>query len=82
LAQIYQCRGDYERSEQYYRTALGVAEAVGEPQLLFPCYEGLATLMIESGDEAEATVWVSRSRQVQEATGWTSDMFLALPFLC
>jgi adenylate cyclase len=82
LAQIYQCRGDYERSEQYYREALGVAEAVGEPQLLFPCYEGLATLMIEAGDEAEANVWLSRSRQVQEATGWTSDMFLALPFLC
>jgi predicted ATPase/class 3 adenylate cyclase len=82
LAQIYQCRGDYERSAYYYRKALAVAEAMSEPQLLFPCYEGLATLAIESGDEAEATRWLARSREVQETTGWTSDAFLVLPFLC
>ena len=54
LAQVYQCRGEYEPSAHYYKRALEVAEAVGEPQLLFPCYEGLATLAIERGDEAEA----------------------------
>jgi adenylate cyclase len=82
LAQVYQCRGDYEPSGHYYRRALEVAESVGEPQLLFPCYEGLATLAIERGDEAEAEAWLQRSREVQETTGWSSDTFLVLPFLC
>ncbi|HEV8143804.1 MAG TPA: adenylate/guanylate cyclase domain-containing protein [Methylomirabilota bacterium] len=82
LAQVYQCRGDYEPSAHYYKRALEVAESVGEPQLLFPCYEGLATLAIERGDEAEAETWLTRSRDVQETTGWSSDTFLVLPFLC
>jgi adenylate cyclase len=82
LAQIHQCRGDHEQSERYYREALEVASAVGEPQLLFPCYDGLATLAIEAGDETEAERWLAKSRDVQQATGWTSDTFLVLPFLC
>jgi predicted ATPase/class 3 adenylate cyclase len=82
LAQVYQCRGDYEPSAHYYTRALEVAESVGEPQLLFPCYEGLATLAIERGDEAEAEKWLTRSREVQETTGWSTDTFLVLPFLC
>jgi len=82
LAQIYQCRGEYDRSAHSYREALEVAEAVGEPQHLFPCYDGLATLAIEQGDEAEAECWLAKSRQVQETTGWSSDAFVVLPFLC
>jgi adenylate cyclase len=82
LAQIHQCRGEAEQSARYYREALEVASTVGEPQLLFPCYDGLATLAIEAGDEAEAEAWLAKSRSVQEATGWTSDTFLVLPFLC
>ncbi|MGH6689298.1 MAG: tetratricopeptide repeat protein, partial [Gammaproteobacteria bacterium] len=82
LGQIHQCRGEYERSADRYREALDVAEEVGEPQLLFPCYDGLATLAIERGDEAEAEQWLTRSRGVQAATGWSSDTFFVLPFLC
>jgi adenylate cyclase len=82
LAQIYQCRGDGERSAHYYGRALEVAEAVGEPQLVFPCYEGLATLAIEREDDAEAEAWLAKSREVQERTGWSSEAFLVLPFLC
>jgi len=82
LAQVYQCRGEYEPSAHYYQRALDVAESVGEPQLLFPCYEGLATLAIERGDEAEAEAWLTRSREVQDTTGWSTDTFLVLPFLC
>jgi adenylate cyclase len=81
-AQILQCRGDFERSETCYREALAVAEEVGEPQLLFPCYDGLATLAIERGDETEAEEWLAKSRHAQEITGWSSDTFLVLPFLC
>jgi adenylate cyclase len=82
LAQIHQCRGDHEQSARYYREALEVASAVGEPQLLFPCYDGLATLAIEEGNDAEAEAWLTKSRDVQQATGWTSETFLVLPFLC
>ena len=81
-AQIHQCRGEYARSAEYYREALAVAEAVGEPQLLFPCYDGLATLAIEQGNEAEAEEWLAKCRQAQEVAGWSSDTFLVLPFLC
>ena len=82
LAQIHQCRGEHAQSAHYYREALEVASAVGEPQLLFPCYDGLATLAIEAGNDAEAEAWLTRSREVQQATGWTSETFLVLPFLC
>ena len=82
LAQVYQCRGDGERSEGHYREALALAEAIGDPQLLVPCYDGLATLAIERGDDEQADHWLARCRQVQEATGWTSETFLVLPFLC
>jgi adenylate cyclase len=82
LAQVYQCRGDGARSETYYQEALALAESVGEPQLLVPCYDGLATLAIERGDDQAADGWLDRCRAVQEATGWTSDTFLVLPFLC
>jgi adenylate cyclase len=81
-AQIHQCRGDYGESARYYREALELAEALGEPQLLVPCYEGLATLAVEQGDDAEAEAWLARSRNTQEATGWSADTFRVLPFLC
>lgn len=82
LAQIYQCRGDHALSAEHYREALALAEAIGEPQLLFPCYDGLATLAIEAGDDVEAERWLARSHELQEAAGWSSESFLVLPFLC
>ena len=82
LAQVHQCRGDVDSSRRYYTEALELAEQVGEPQLLVPCYDGLGTLAIERGDEAEADHWLERGRAVQEQTGWTSETFLVLPFLC
>jgi len=82
LAQVHQCRGDADSSRRYYEEALGLAEEIGEPQLLVPCYDGLGTLAIERGDEADADRWLERGRSVQESTGWTSETFLVLPFLC
>jgi adenylate cyclase len=82
LAQIYQCRGDYARSREYYERALAVAETIGEPQLLFPCYDGLSTLAIERGDDAEAEQWLARSGAVQSSAGWTNEGFFVTPFLC
>jgi predicted ATPase/class 3 adenylate cyclase len=82
LAQVHQCRGDADSSRRYYEEALGLAEEIGEPQLLVPCYDGLGTLAIERGDEADADRWLERGRAVQELTGGTSETFLVLPFLC
>lgn len=81
LAQIYQCRREVDRSRRSYLDALKIAEAVGEPQLLVPCYEGLATLALERDDETEADEWLAKSRRVQESTGWSSDVSLLLPFV-
>jgi class 3 adenylate cyclase/tetratricopeptide (TPR) repeat protein len=82
VAQIYQCRGETRESGERYRRALAVAEPIGDPQLLVPCYEGLAVVAIEDGDEAAAEEWLGRSRAMQEKTGWGEDSFLVLPFLC
>lgn len=82
LAQIHGCRGDAAESERHYRRALAVAEQLGEPQMLVPCYEGLATIAIENGRDAEADEWVTKSREVQAATDSATDSFLLLPFLC
>jgi adenylate cyclase len=82
LAQIYQCRGDSEQSARRYHEALELAERLGDPQLLVPCYEGLATLAIEREDEAEADRWLERSRAVSETSQSSGDSFLTLPFLC
>jgi predicted ATPase/class 3 adenylate cyclase len=82
LAQVHQCRGDADSSRRYYEEALALAEEIGEPQLLVPCYDGLGTLAIERGAETEADTWLERCKTVQQATGWTSETFLVLPFLC
>jgi adenylate cyclase len=82
LAQIHQCRGDAEASERRYREALELDEPLGDPQLLVPCYEGLATLAIERDDEKEAHLWLARSRAIAERSEASGDTFLTLPFLC
>ncbi len=82
LAQIYQCRGDGERSARHYREALELAERLGDPQLLVPCYEGLATLAIEREDEEEADRWLARSRAISEKSEASGESYLTLPFLC
>ena len=81
LAQIHQCRGDSAASRGYYERACAVAEAIGDPQLLLPCYEGLATLAIEEDDEDAAERWLERSRAVQSATGWSAETSLLVPFV-
>ena len=50
LGQIHQCNGEHTQAFAMYEEALGLAEQVGEPQLLFPCYDGLATLYLDTGN--------------------------------
>jgi adenylate cyclase len=82
LGQIRQCHGDHEPALAAYREALALAEKVGEPQLLFPCYDGLATLYLDSGDGAQAEFYLAKAQDVCERAGVEPDALLVLPFLC
>jgi adenylate cyclase len=81
LGQIHQCHGDPERALQYYQEALGLVEQIGEPQLLFPCYDGLATLYLDRGEEAQAEEFMLKAQQVCEQAGLEPDSLVVLPFL-
>jgi adenylate cyclase len=82
LAQIYQCQDQLEESKRYYEEACAIAEEIGEPQLLFPCYDGLATLYLALRDTAKAEEYLAKAREVCRQTGYTADALIMLPFLC
>jgi adenylate cyclase len=82
LGQIQQCHGDHGRAFACYREALALAERIGEPQLLFPCYDGLATLHLDAGDMASAEAYLSQAQAVCERAGLDPDALTLLPFLC
>jgi adenylate cyclase len=82
LGQIHQCHGEHARALAAYEEALGLAEQVGEPQLLFPCYDGLATLALDAGNQALAEVYLAKSQEVCERAGIDPDALMILPFLC
>lgn len=82
LGQIRQCHGDQTLALASYQEALALAEQVGEPQLLFPCYDGLATLHLDAGNEAMAELYFTKAKQVCERAGVEPDALLVLPFLC
>ncbi|HZM34529.1 MAG TPA: adenylate/guanylate cyclase domain-containing protein [Burkholderiales bacterium] len=82
LGQIHQCHGDPEKAFGYYREALSLAEEIREPQLLFPCYDGLATLCLDNGEMAEAERYLVKAAEVSERAGLDRDSLVVLPFLC
>jgi adenylate cyclase len=82
LGQIHQCHGEPAKALDYYREALALAEDIGEPQLLFPCYDGLATLYLDQGDAAEAERHLIKAAEVSERAGLDRDSLVVLPFLC
>ncbi|MGH2592146.1 MAG: adenylate/guanylate cyclase domain-containing protein [Anaerolineae bacterium] len=81
LAQIYQCHGMLEEALRAYQEALTLAEETGEPQMLFPCYNGLGALYLEIGDEEEATRYLDKAQQVVSEAGYSADSLFVLPFL-
>jgi adenylate cyclase len=81
LGQIRQCHGDRAPALAAYQEALALAEQVGEPQLLFPCYDGLATLYLDAGDGAKAELYLAKAQEVCERAGVEPDALLVLPFL-
>ena len=82
LGQIRQCHGDHALAFASYQEALVLAERVGEPQLLFPCYDGLATLYLDAGNVAMAETYLAKAQAVCERAGVEPDALLVLPFLC
>jgi adenylate cyclase len=81
LGQIYQCHGDPTRAIAHYREALTLAEEADEPQLLFPCYDGLATVHLDLGDEGQAEEFMQKAQAVCERAGLEPDALVVLPFL-
>ena len=81
LGQIYQCHGQPERALEYYTEAQGIAEDIAEAQLLFPCYDGLATLYLDMDDEARAEEYMLKAQAICEQAAIDPDSFIMLPFL-
>ena len=82
LGQIHQCHGEHRQAFTMYQEALDLAEAVGEPQLLFPCYDGLATLYLDAGDQVKAELYLAKAGEVCARAGVEPDALMVLPFLC
>lgn len=82
LGQIHQCRGDHRLAFAAYEEAMGLAERVGEPQLLFPCYDGLATLYLDAGNLAMAETYLAKAQELCRRSGLEPDALLMLPYLC
>jgi adenylate cyclase len=81
LGQIHQCNGQPELAGRLYNEALEVARETGEPQLLFPCYDGLATLNLDLDNLAEADRYFSLAQQVCAEHGVDPESLVVLPFL-
>lgn len=81
LAQIYQCHGQPRLALARFQEALDLAEQTQDPQLLFPCYDGLATLHLELGDDTRADEYMHQAQAVCERTGLDPDSLVVLPFL-
>ena len=65
-----------------YEEALALAERAGEPQLLFPCYDGLATLYLDTGNQPLAERYLALAQELCERAGLEPDALMMLPFLC
>ena len=82
LGQIHQCHGNADTALRYYEEALALAEEMGEPQLIFPCFEGMATVFLDQGDDARAESYFIRADEVCAKAGVDRDSLVVLPFLC
>jgi adenylate cyclase len=81
LGQIYQCHGRPRDARALYCEALGLAGETGEAQVLFPCYDGLATLCLDEGNLAEAERYFGLARGVCERHDLDPEALVILPFL-
>ena len=82
LGQIHQCHGEHRQAFAMYEEARALAEQVGDPQLLFPCYDGLATLHLDAGNQDMAAAYFAKAQAVCDRAGVEPDALMVLPFLC
>jgi adenylate cyclase len=82
IAQIHQCQGELGKAQEAYQEALALAEKIGEPQLILPCYDGLATIYLDRGDKMRAERYMEQARDLCERSGIDPEALLLLPFLC
>ena len=81
LGQIHQCHGQTEDALGYYSEAMALAEETGEPQLLFPCYDGLATLYLDLDEPERAEHYMRKAKETCERAGVDLDSLMVLPYL-
>ena len=81
LGQIHQCNGRPDLAVGLFQEALDVARETGEPQLLFPCYDGLATLNLDLDNLAEAERYFSLAQGICAQHGLDPEALVVLPFL-
>ncbi|MGO4835369.1 adenylate/guanylate cyclase domain-containing protein, partial [Rhizobiaceae sp. 2RAB30] len=81
LGQIHQCHGQPELASLCYSEALDLARETGEPQLLVPCYDGLATLNLDLDELGEAERYFGLAQDVCAKHGIDPGSLLVLPFL-
>jgi hypothetical protein len=76
-----QHHGRPELAVGLFDEALAVAGETGEPQLLFPCYDGLATLNLDLDNLAEAERYFSLAQDICAQHGLDPEALVVLPFL-
>jgi predicted ATPase/class 3 adenylate cyclase len=81
LGQIHQCHFRPDLAARCYNEAIEVARETGEPQQLFPCYDGLATLNLDRGDMPEAERYFALAQDVCTRHGLDPAGLIVLPFL-
>ncbi|MDA9503519.1 adenylate cyclase [Bradyrhizobium sp. CCBAU 11386] len=81
LGQIHQCHFRPDLAALCYNEAIEVANETGEPQQLFPCYDGLATLSLDRGDMPEAERYFALAHDVCARHGLDPAGLIVLPFL-
>lgn len=81
LAQIHQCHGRPELAVPCYNEALELARESAEPQLLFSCYDGLATLNLDLDNMTEADRYFSLAQEICARHGLDPEALFVLPFL-
>jgi tetratricopeptide (TPR) repeat protein len=67
-----QCHGNPVAALKYYEEALQLAEQMAEPQLMFPCLEGMATVYLDQGEDARAEDYFNKADAGAPARGWTA----------
>lgn len=81
LGQIHQCHFRPDLAARCYDEAIEVASETGEPQQLFLCYDGLATLNLDRGDMPEAERYFALAHDVCARHGLDPAGLIVLPFL-